>query len=89
MTLKMSATTSIARKTSRLLPPSFGLAVTIVIVIAAIYGLLLIALSTFATAYSGPVLKSYGDPDYHGVGGSNQCSISSISDPCQVVAHRG
>lgn len=64
MTLKMTTETTTmltAKKTSRL-PRSLGLTVTIVIVIAAIYGLLMVALSTVATAYSSPVLRTIDDP---------------------------
>ena len=83
MTLKMSATTSTARKTSRL-PSSLGLAVTIVIVIAAIYGLLLIALSTVATANSDPDEHSVDDKYVH-----SNCDPTGLNsgDSCEIVTH--
>jgi predicted alpha/beta hydrolase family esterase len=85
MTLKMSATTSTTRKTSRLLPHSLGLAVTIVIVIAAIYGLLLVALSTVANAIGDPNERSIDDPTQRTIGDP---SIRSTSNSHLLVLGR-
>jgi hypothetical protein len=84
MTKRTRKSTAIMKKTSPLLPHSFGLAVTIVIVIAAIYGLLLVALSTIATAISDPDEHSVDDTYVHSI-----CDPTgrSIGDPCEIIAH--
>jgi hypothetical protein len=78
------STTIIIMKTSRLLPRSFGLAVAIVIVIAALYGLLLVALSTVATAIGDPDEHSFDDKYVHSI-----CDPTGLGngDSCEVVTH--
>ena len=84
MTTRAKKSTTIMKKISRLVPRSFWLAVAIVIVIAAIYGLLLVALSTVATAISDSDEHSVDDKFVHSV-----CDPTGLGsgDSCEVVTY--
>jgi hypothetical protein len=84
MTTRTTKSTAIMKKASRLLPRSFGLAVAIVIVIAAIYVLLLVALSTVAAATSDQNEHSIDDKYVHSI-----CDPTGLGsgDPCEIVTH--
>jgi hypothetical protein len=59
MMTSTAATRKKTSSTSRLLPPSLVLAATVFLVIAAVAGLLTLALSAVATAYTDPDQRSY------------------------------
>ena len=84
MITRTKKSTAIMKKTRGLLPRSFGLAVTIVIVIAAIYVLLLVALSTVATATNDPNEHSVDDKYAH-----SNCDLTGLGsgDSCEIVTH--
>ncbi|HEY1248910.1 MAG TPA: hypothetical protein VGE97_07985 [Nitrososphaera sp.] len=77
MTLKTTETTSAALKKTSHLTRSLGLGLTIVLVIAAIAGLVTLALNSVASAYNSiirtiddPPQRSVGDPDHLTIGDS-------------------